>query len=226
MSTEEDVYEEIRSVQRSRTEARKHYDRISGIYDYIEGAFEKKYRKLALDHLEIRPGEKVLEIGFGTGHSLKELSSRVGSEGRVVGIDISSEMCRISKERLLAESFSENVELICADAVWIPLKEHTFHKGFMSFTLELFKEEEIGLVLNEIRRVLKEEGKLCLVSLFREEDAFVELYEIFHDLFPSILDCRPIYPKKMLEDVGFDIEEVKKEKMGILPIQIVTAVSR
>ena len=226
MSTEKDIYEDIRSVERSRTEARKHYDRISGIYDYIEGSFEKKYRDMALNHLDISPGEKVLEVGFGTGQALKEISSRVGSKGIVVGIDISPKMCRISKEMLLEEKSFDNIELLCADAVWIPFKDHIFHKTFMSFTLELFKEEEIRTVLKEIKRVLKDEGKLCVVSLFREEAAFVELYEIFHDLFPRILDCRPIYPKRMLEDVGFDIEEVRREKMGVLPIQIVTAVSR
>lgn len=225
MNKKEDIYGNIKSVHRSRAEARKHYDRISGIYDYIEGAFEKKYRDMALDHLRIKTGETVLEIGFGTGHALKDIADRVGSEGRVVGIDISPEMCKVSKNRLLDAGFLENVELICADAVFIPLKEHVFDKIFMSFTLELFNEKEIQMVLNEIKTVLDKEGKLCVVSLSREEDAFVELYEIFHDVFPRILDCRPIYPRRMLEDLGFEVEDVRREKMGVLPIQIVTAVS-
>ncbi|MEF8833024.1 MAG: class I SAM-dependent methyltransferase, partial [Candidatus Thermoplasmatota archaeon] len=152
--------------------------------------------------------------------------AKVGEEGRVVGIDISLEMCRITQGRLFAENSFQNVDLICADAVCIPLKENIFDKIFMSFTLELFSELEILKVLDEIKRILNEKGKLCVVSLSREEDVFVELYEIFHDLFPRILDCRPIYPKKILEDRNFEVEEVRREKMGILPIQIVTAMSR
>ena len=226
MSTEENIYENIKSIQRTRAEARKHYDKISGIYDYVEGAFEKKYRDMALDHLEIKSGDDVLEIGFGTGHAIKDISDRVGSSGRVVGIDISPEMCKVSKDRLLAADFLKNVDLICADAVLMPLKDEIFDKIFMSFTLELFSEKEIKIVLKEARRILNTGGKICVVSLFREEAVFVELYEIFHDLFPRILDCRPIYPKSMLENVGFEIEDEKIEKMGVLPIQIVTAISR
>ncbi|MFW5945916.1 MAG: class I SAM-dependent methyltransferase [Candidatus Natronoplasma sp.] len=225
MSIEEDPYEDIKSLERSRAEAKKHYDRISGIYDYIEGAFEKKYRDMALDHLELNPEERVLEIGFGTGHALKEMIDRIGSKGKVIGVDISTQMCRVTKDRLLSEGSFEDVELMCADAVRIPFKDRTFDKIFMSFTLELFSEEEIQAVLKEIKRVLQQGGKICVVSLSREEGFFVELYEIFHDLFPQILDCRPIYPERMLEDAGFELEEVKREKVGVLPIQIVTAIS-
>ncbi len=223
MSNDRHLFEDVSRIERSRVEAKKHYDRISAIYDYVEGAFEKKYREMALACLHISAGEKVLEIGFGTGHAMKEMADRVGSRGRVFGIDISKEMCKITKNRLLAEGSLKHVELICADAVQMPFKDHIFDKIFMSFTLELFSEDEIRMVLNEVKRILDEEGKVCVVSLFREEDAFVELYEIFHDLFPRILDCRPIYPKKMLENEDFEIEEVRREKIGVLPIQIVTA---
>ncbi len=226
MSVEEDPYSEIRAIERSRTEAKKHYDRISSFYNHIEGAFEKKYRDMALDLFEIRSGERVLEIGFGTGHALKEIANRVGLEGRIIGIDISTEMCEITRERLVGKNSLENADLICADAISIPLEENVFDKIFMSFTLELFSELEIKTVLNEIKRLLDEKGKLCVVSLSKEEDTFVELYERLHDFFPQILDCRPIYPAKMLEDRNFEVEEVKREKMVGLPIQIVIAMSR
>ncbi len=223
MSKDRNFSKDIKRIERSRAEAKRHYDRISGIYEYVEGAFEKKYRDMALDHLHISAGEKVLEIGFGTGHALKEMADRVGSTGRVLGIDISTKMCKKTKERLLTETSLKYVDIICADAVQIPFKDHIFDKAFISFTLELFSEDEIHLVLDEVKRILDNDGKLCVVSLSREEDAFVELYEIFHENFPRILDCRPIYPRKMLEDEGFEIEEAMKEKMGVLPIQIVTA---
>ncbi len=225
MTLDKDPYKELSTVERSRAEAKKHYDRISGIYDYIEGAFEKKYRDMALDSLEITTGESVIEIGCGTGHALKSIASQASPEGKVIGLDISSEMCKTSKKRLSSES-DFDFEIICGDAVQIPLKDSIFDKAFMSFTLELFSEKEIRMVLGEINRVLKEEGKFCVVSLSREEDAFVELYEIFHDVFPRVLDCRPIHPEEMLKKSDYEIETIRREKMGVLPIQIVTAISR
>ena len=69
---EEENYQEISRVNRSKDDARTYYNRISLIYDWLGGIFERKPAEKALSHLRIENGEIVLEIGFGTVHCLKK----------------------------------------------------------------------------------------------------------------------------------------------------------
>jgi ubiquinone/menaquinone biosynthesis C-methylase UbiE len=65
-------------VYRTKSQAKKSYDKISHFYDYFAGGFESNYRNMALEQLNIKNGETVLEIGFGTGHCLKQIAKLVG----------------------------------------------------------------------------------------------------------------------------------------------------
>lgn len=217
------VYEDMRRVKRERIEARDHYDRISKYYCYLEDAFGKRYRLLGLDLLGIEEGERILEIGFGTGQALVKIAERVGLEGKTIGIDISYQMAKISRNRLKENDLFENVELVCGDGINLPFKDDHFDRVFLSFTLELFDSPEIASVLDEVRYVLKPDGKLGVVSLAKEKELSVYLYEIFHDLFPKMIDCRPLWVERILEKERFKIEVVKKERIGTLPIKLIRA---
>ena len=98
-------------VYRTKAQAKESYDKISRFYDYFAGVFEKKYRNMALESLDVKRGETVLEIGFGTGHCLKQMVESVGEEGRVYGIDISSGMLEVSKRRLEEAGLLNRVKL-------------------------------------------------------------------------------------------------------------------
>src|SRR5512134_4072027 len=93
----------VRRVNRSKEAARTSYNRLSRWYDLIAGSTEKKYRDWGLQKLSAQPGEKILEIGFGTGHCLVSLAKAVGPAGRVLGLDISDGMLAIARERLKGE---------------------------------------------------------------------------------------------------------------------------
>ena len=68
----------VSRVKRSREEARANYDRISRWYDLLEGYWEGKARHAGLALLSAKRGENILEIGYGTGHSLVSLANAVG----------------------------------------------------------------------------------------------------------------------------------------------------
>jgi demethylmenaquinone methyltransferase/2-methoxy-6-polyprenyl-1,4-benzoquinol methylase len=82
----------ILPVQRSKEDAKRFYDRVSRVYDYLIGTFERKYAKMAVERLFVEEGETVLEIGFGTGYCLKRIAESVGQTGKAYGVDISSGM--------------------------------------------------------------------------------------------------------------------------------------
>ena len=217
----------ILSVPRTKEEAKRFYDRISRFYDYLTGAFERKYSKMALERLVIKEGENVLEIGFGTGHCLRRIAQFVGETGKAYGIDISSGMLEVTKRRLEKSKLMDRTELYCGDAANLPYDDNIFDAVFMSFTLELFDTPEIPQVLKEIKRVLRPGGRLGVASMSREDgqSVLLRLYEWAHKKWPRYVDCRPIYVEQSLRDAGYETKSREKAKVIVLPGEIVVAVN-
>ena len=201
---------------------------MSRSYDLFAGAFEKRLRNKALARLSIASGEVVLEIGFGTGHCLEQIAEAVGKEGRVRGVEISPGMLEVSQRRLARAGLLDRVSLSCGDATDLPYADEAFDAAFMSFTLELFDTPEIPMVLSEIKRVLKPNGRLGVVSLSREDGTslMVRLYEWMHQRMPQYIDCRPIYVEQALKKAGFQVEHSEKENLWGLPAKIAIGVKR
>lgn len=214
----------ISRVNRSKEAARVSYNRLSRWYDLIAGGTEKKYRDWGLEKLAARPAERILEIGFGTGHCLVSLSKAVGKAGHVIGLDISDGMLAIAQERLQQEGLQERADLHLGDATKLDFIESGSLDGiFMSFTLELFDNPEIQRVLQECQRVLKAGGRIAIVSMTKTNPPgiAVRLYEWFHEHMPDYADCRPIFAREALEQSGFVIQDVNTSSMWGLPVQIV-----
>ena len=69
---------------------------------------------IMLELADLSPGDRVLEIGSGTGYNAALLATLVGPEGRVVGVDIEEDLVRRSREALAAVGLA-NVEVHAAD---------------------------------------------------------------------------------------------------------------
>ena len=214
----------IKRVNRSKAAARASYNRLSRWYDVIAGSTEKKYRDWGLEKLSARLGERILEIGFGTGHCLVALAKAVGSTGQVIGLDISDGMLAVAQQRLQTEKLSDRAILHLGDAANLNFIPSTSLDGiFMSFTLELFDTPEIPRVLQECYRVLKLSGRLVVVTMTKTDPPgmAVRLYEWFHEHMPDYADCRPIFARQALEQNGFVIQDMSVSSMWGLPVEII-----
>jgi ubiquinone/menaquinone biosynthesis C-methylase UbiE len=209
-------------VFQTRAQTRAFYNKISGAYDLLADRSEAPVRRAGLDLLKARAGEQVLEIGFGTGHSLVRLAGAVGPRGRVFGLDLSDKMVALAKAAVEAAGLGDRVQLRCGDAARLPYAGGGMDAVFMSFTLELFDTPEIPEVLSECRRVLRPGGRIVVVGMSKEgrHDPLIAVFEWAHRHFPNFLDCRPIFVEEALEASGFRIAKSLRKRMWI-PVEIV-----
>ncbi|AKB37071.1 2-heptaprenyl-1,4-naphthoquinone methyltransferase [Methanosarcina siciliae C2J] len=214
---------EVSRVTRSKKAAKSSYDRLGKWYDLFVSPFEGEFIDTGLQKVKAAPGEVILEIGFGTGQGILKLAQAVGNSGKVYGIDISEKMCEITRLKVEKAGFSKWVQLINGDALSLPFSDSSFNAIFMSFTLELFDTPEIPLVLKECQRVLKKEGRLCVVAMKQNYDPtpMLKLYEWAHRNFPNYVDCRPIFVREMLEEASFHILDTAEFSSWELPVEVV-----
>lgn len=198
---------------------------MSPWYDWIGGGAEQKHVQAGLHMLHAREGERILEIGPGTGRALLRLAPSLGGSGRAYGIDLSGGMSSVARGRLRRHGMANRVELCQGDGSRLPFETGCFDAAFMSFTLELFATPEIPEVLSECQRVLRSAGRLCVVSLSKHKTGrMVRLYEWAHARFPQVVDCRPIYVRQVIQEAGFKVMEVRETSMSGLPVETVLAI--
>ncbi len=103
---------------------RRRYNRLAAIYPVFELMFWLPWgiRARAVDRLGLKPGERVLEVGCGTGRNLAHLVKAVGPEGRVYGVDLSDGMLARARELCERRGWN-NVTLVQQDACELNLPE-------------------------------------------------------------------------------------------------------
>lgn len=198
------------------------YDKMSRWYDLLAGSSEQPFRQNGLSLLDPQPGEKILDLGCGTGSTLPVLSKSVGTSGFAVGLDLSLGMLGQAKKGKMKDGISPT--LIQGSILSIPCLQGYFDAGFMSFTLELLPDHYINKALQEIYRCLKPTGRLVVISMAvdKKQSLVSRLYQWAHEHYPQICDCRPIESQLFLETNGFVIQKTIHRSMWGLPVNIHT----
>lgn len=201
--------------------ARSSYDRISRWYDWLSSS-ERIYIDHCLEMLSIRAGERVLEIGCGTGYALAKMTQTGGKPGNVTGYDLSRGMLQVARQN------TKNASLVCGDALQTPFPNSHFDLILLSFTLELFPDVEIPRVLKECKRVLHPGGRLGVVGLSQKPNAsiMVRFYKWFHNRLPTLIDCRPIELQTWIEEAGFQMKEKTEWRMWGLDVDGIVAAKK
>jgi len=112
-----------------------------------------------IELLDVRPGDKVLEVGFGPGVAIQLVLHR-GPLGSVAGVDQSQEMVRQAAARNAEALRTRRVDLRYGSVERLPFADETFDKALAINSMQTWSDAGVGL--REIRRVLKHGGHVAL----------------------------------------------------------------
>lgn len=201
-------------------QAARIYDVLGRAYGLAE-RFEGRAKHRSLELLDVDAGLRVLEVGPGTGSTLRTLVEGVGPAGLAVGIDISPVMARLAKQR-------SEAPVVVGDARAMPFADQAFDRVFCSYVLDLIAPTELSRVLSECFRILRRGGIMVNVSLTEgttgPSRAFVGTWKALYRVSPTLCaGCRPIRLRDEVRAVGFDPVHVETVVEWAVPSEIVAA---
>ncbi|MCC5859222.1 MAG: methyltransferase domain-containing protein [Ectothiorhodospiraceae bacterium] len=136
------------------------YRRYANHYDRIFGPVFNPGRKLAIQALDLEPGQRVLEVGVGTGLSLPYYPEGV----RVVGIDISPEMLDKARDRVEEQNLSQVEDLLVMDAENLELEDASFDAVVAMYVASVVPHPD--RLVDEMRRVCIPGGDILIINHF------------------------------------------------------------
>ena len=178
------------------------YRRYARIYDTVFGPVLQPGRRALLEQLDLKPGDRVLEVGVGTGLSLPLYPRSV----RITGIDVSREMLEKSRARV-ARHRLDNVEaLLEMDAEQMAFPDASFDKVVAMYVVSVVPRP--AKLLEELHRVCRPDGEIFLVNHFRSENRIVGTIErmlgsVSSQIgFDPLVDLRELVPAAQNGDVS------------------------
>jgi demethylmenaquinone methyltransferase/2-methoxy-6-polyprenyl-1,4-benzoquinol methylase len=200
--------------------ARRFYDRLGQGHDWAE-RYEGRAKKLALARLDLSPGQRVLNVGVGTGQEHAQIQSAVTPDGLAFGLDLSPVMLKLTQDRL-------GVPLCEANAGRLPFTHASFDRLFSTYVLDLISAAQLPSLLTEFHRLLKPGGRLALVSLTEgvtlPSKILVGLWKMAYAVSPVACGgCRPVQLAGLVGQAGFSqVEREVVVQLGI-PSEIIVA---
>jgi ubiquinone/menaquinone biosynthesis C-methylase UbiE len=148
----------------THSQAKDFYNRF-GIKQDKQAFYEDAAIDDLLKHSAFEQAQSVFEFGCGTGRlALNLLQEYLSPSASYCGVDISSTMVNISKQRL--DDYTNRASIVCSDGVIkFDLPDASLDRVVSTYVLDLLSEFEISEAIVEFRRLLKSQGRLCLVSL-------------------------------------------------------------
>src|SRR5947208_10599165 len=136
------------------------YEKLASVYDFIFGPSLHPGRVRAIQRMGIKPGDRVLEVGVGTGIN----AGLYPRDCAVTGIDLSDSMLEKARDRVARKGI-RNVRLIEMDAADLKFLDDAFDIVYAPYLISVVPDPIA--VAREMRRVCRTGGRLIFMNHFR-----------------------------------------------------------
>jgi phosphatidylethanolamine/phosphatidyl-N-methylethanolamine N-methyltransferase len=177
------------------------YDKLAKVYDLVFGPTLHPGRVKAIRQMALRPGERVLEVGVGTGINL----SLYPKDWRVTGIDFSESMLEKARDRVAREGLRD-VRLLQMDAADLKFPDDSFDIVYAPYLISVVPDPL--QVAQEMRRVCRPGGRIVILNHFLSPNALLSRIErmisplTIHIGFKSDLDLPAFLAQADLKPVS------------------------
>jgi phosphatidylethanolamine/phosphatidyl-N-methylethanolamine N-methyltransferase len=179
-------------------DVRSAYERHSHCYDSFFGPLLHLGRVQTLEAMSCSPGERVLEVGVGTGLSLPLYPAGV----RVVGVDLSLPML----EKALPRARDGRAMVAAMDAARLGFADGSFDKVVAMYVASVVPDP--AALVAEMRRVCRSDDGLYFVNHFQSSNAVVAGAERFVAPLSRVLGFKPDFSLDgFLADAGLEVVE-------------------
>ena len=176
------------------TALHKVYDRIAHTYDLAFGPLLQHGHKMAMNAMDIKPQQRVLEVGIGTGLTLPYYRN----DQHIDGVDLAEEMLSRAEERVKKLNML-NVHLHVMSAEQLGFADETFDIVFAPSVFSVVSDPK--KVLDEMARVSKKDGLMCIVSHFAGGSKFERFVDKVTDpLTRKLVGFRMTTPRQVVEN--------------------------
>lgn len=147
------------------TSTRDIYNIWANFYDLLWLSIVHRRTRRAIRQMNIKPGERILDVGVGTGLALPAYPSRAS----VVGVDLSEGMLERARDRIDRERI-DHVQLVLGNGLTLPFSDNTFDHVLLSHVVSVVSDPV--RLLAEVQRVARPGGAMVLINHFQSQHPF------------------------------------------------------
>jgi len=156
------------------------YDLWAKFYDYTFGALVRRRQRTALRQLRTRAGDRVLDLGVGTGITLQHYPRNV----RVVGMDLSAGMLEKAADKVRKRGLN-HCQLVQCDAMRPPFADHSFDHVMITHVISVVSDPT--KLLYWARRMVKPGGRIVILNHFMSSHVLIAWFErVLNPMFVKI----------------------------------------
>ncbi len=216
------------------------FDNIAFKYDFLNrflsAGIDITWRKKAIKQLKTLQPKKVLDVATGTA-DVALMTYDILKPEQIIGIDISTGMLDLGREKIAAKGLQEKIRLFTGDSENIGFNDNEFDAITVAFGVRNFQNLAKGL--QEMRRVLQPGGKLVVLEFSRPKNVvFKQFYNLYmnviapsfgklfaknKDAYQYLNDSVQAFPEgqtflTIMNDAGFTQTYLKSLSLGICTI--------